>query len=192
VRKRLAALALGLGAGLVLLAWPSEGRRGACVSPEIHVYKKEGELDLSCGGARTRTMAATFGANPVGAKEREGDEKTPEGTYTITQKTKSERFHRFLGISYPNDDDRKRAKDNGIVRVGGGIGIHGVRADLAEPARAWMRFARASGLAGVWGPTDGCIGVANEDVEALYESVPVGTKVTIAASREVRSVAVPP
>jgi len=160
------------------------GSAGAsCPSPEIRVYKKEGELELWCGGARARTMGATFGANPVGAKEREGDEKTPEGTYAIGSKSKSDRFHRFLAITYPNDDDRRRAKAKGITRLGGGIGIHGVRADLAGTARAWMRFARASGLAGVWGPTDGCIGLANEDVEALYDAVPVGTRVVIAATR---------
>lgn len=35
------------------------------------------------------------------------------------------------------------------------------------------------GLGQVWGPTDGCIGLANEDVTLLYALVPVGTKVTI-------------
>jgi murein L,D-transpeptidase YafK len=183
-RNVVVAVLTGLAAGAVLLMWPSTGEGAKpCASPEIKVYKKEGELELWCSGARARTMAATFGASPLGPKEREGDEKTPEGVYSIRSKTKSERFDRFLAISYPNDEDLRRAKEKGIAHPGGGIGIHGVRANLAGPARAWTRFARTSGLSGVWGPTDGCIGLANEDVEALYEVVPAGTRVTIAPSR---------
>jgi murein L,D-transpeptidase YafK len=173
-----------LAAGALMLMGPCASKEAvACTFPEIRVYKKEGELELWCGGAPVRTMGATFGASPIGAKEREGDEKTPEGVYTVTAKTKSERFHRFLAVSYPNDEDRRHAKAKGITRLGGGIGIHGVRANLAGPARAWTGFARWSGLAGVWGPTDGCIGLANEDVEVLYDAVPVGTRIVIAASR---------
>jgi murein L,D-transpeptidase YafK len=177
-------LATALVGVAALLFWPAPGEGAkACASPEIRVFKKEGELELWCSGARARTMPATFGADPVGPKEREGDEKTPEGTYTVSAKTKSERFHRFLALSYPNEEDRRRAKEKGIARPGGGIGIHGVKDGLAGPARAWTRFARTSGLAGVWGPTDGCIAVANEDVEVLYDLVPAGTRVVIAPSR---------
>ena len=160
--RRLAAVSILAAAGCVLLAWPGAAESaGACASPEIRVYKRSGELELVCDGKVRKTMPATFGANPIGPKEREGDERTPEGTYTIASKTKSDRFHRFLAVSYPNDDDRKRAKDTGITRLGGGIGIHGVRKDLAGTARAWTRLASATGLAGVWGPTDGCIGLVN-------------------------------
>ena len=170
--------------GLAALAWPRAAESAApCASPELRVFKREGELELVCGGKVTRTMPATFGASPIGPKEREGDERTPEGTYTITGKTKSDRFHRFLAVSYPNDDDRRRAKENGITKLGGGIGIHGVRKDLASPARAWTHFARATDMAGVWGPTDGCVGLVNEDVEVLYEVVPTGARVTISPSR---------
>jgi hypothetical protein len=35
-------------------------------------------------------MAATFGASPVGPKEREGDERTPEGTYHVSFKVKTD------------------------------------------------------------------------------------------------------
>jgi murein L,D-transpeptidase YafK len=182
----LAAIA-GLGAFVtasVLLAWPSSAiGAGHCPSPEIRVYKREGELELWCGGAVARTMPATFGANPIGPKIQEGDERTPEGAYTVSSKTVSTRFHRFLAVSYPNDADRARARASGVTRLGGGIGIHGTTPELAAPARAWTRFARAAGIAGVWGPTDGCIGVANEDVELLYATVPIGARITIAASR---------
>jgi murein L,D-transpeptidase YafK len=190
MRPRPRHLLAGLGLGLTLvgalgaLAWPA-GAAGdeACRAPEIRVYKREGVLELVCEGAVRRTMAATFGGNPVGPKQEEGDQRTPEGTYRIASRVKSERFHRFLGVSYPNDDDRRRAAEKGITKLGGGIGIHGTRERLAGVARLWTRLASAAGIAGKWGPTDGCIGVANEDVEVLFKAVAVGTRVTIAPAR---------
>jgi len=140
-------------------------------------------LELLCSGTVSRSMPVTFGARPVGPEEREGDERTPEGTYRVSFKLKSDHFDRFLGVSYPNDEDLRRAKANGISKPGGGIGIHGTTGSRAALARAWIRFASVAGVASVWGPTDGCIALTNEDVEALYEIVPVGTRVVIAATR---------
>lgn len=139
-----------VGAGLLVLAWPgSADSAPSCEAPAIAVYKKEGRLELFCNGELRRGMAATFGANPVGHKEREGDERTPEGSYTISSKVKSDRFYRFLGISYPNAEDKKRAREKGIEKPGGGIGIHGTAQKLATIARMWTRFASATGLSGV-------------------------------------------
>lgn len=183
-RHVVAALGVPLAGALVVLAWPAGASGDApCRAPEVRIYKREGALDLICDGTVRQTMAATFGGNPVGPKEQEGDQRTPEGTYRIASRVQSERFHRFLGVSYPNDDDRRRAAQKGITKLGGGIGIHGTKVRLAGMARIWTRLASATGLAGVWGPTDGCIGVTNEDVEALFKAVPVGTRVVIAASR---------
>jgi murein L,D-transpeptidase YafK len=183
-RHLLAALGVSLTGALVALAWPA-GADGEepCRAPEIHIYKREGAVELLCDGTVRRTMAATFGGDPVGPKEQEGDQRTPEGTYRIASKVKSERFHRFLGVSYPNEDDRRHAAEKRITKLGGGIGIHGTQAKLAGMARLWTRLASAAGVAGVWGPTDGCIGMANEDVEVLFKAVPIGTKVMIAPAR---------
>lgn len=187
-RNKLALTSLAAASSLaalaaVTLAWPSSVHgddQRECKAPSIQIYKKEGVVELWCEGKLRRSMSATFGANPVGPKEREGDERTPEGAYTISSRVKSDRFHRFLGVSYPNEADLKRAKEKGIKKVGFGIGIHGTTKKLAPLARLWTRVAASTGLAAVWGPTDGCIGVTNEDVEFLYARVPVGTKVVIA------------
>jgi murein L,D-transpeptidase YafK len=176
----LVALVLGV-VTLVALFLPPAGfaKPASCDEAEILIRKKDAELQLICGGKPFRTFSATFGANPVGQKEREGDERTPEGVYRISSKSESERFHRFLGISYPNTDDLARARKNGIEKPGGGIGVHGTKPRLATLARAWIRLSSATGLGKLWGPTDGCIGLANEDVAVLYVLVPVGAKVTI-------------
>lgn len=190
-RMKLPRKARGIALALVALSvigcalcWPSPGASlPACKAPSIHVFKREGVLELWCEGKVTREMGATFGANPVGPKEREGDEKTPEGTYRISSRVRSERFHRFLGVSYPDEKALQRAKQMGVQKPGGGIGVHGTTRRLAPLARAWIRIAGATGLSSVYGPTDGCIVISNEDVELLYDLVPVSTPIVIAPER---------
>ncbi|HRI62786.1 MAG TPA: L,D-transpeptidase family protein [Polyangium sp.] len=166
------------------LGWPSpEPKPSTCPNPTIRVFKREAVLELWCNGQLQTKMDATFGASPVGHKEREGDERTPEGQYRISSKVENARFHRFLGISYPNEEDLQRAKRKGILSPGGGIGIHGTTRKLAPLARAWLKIGRATGLSSITGPTDGCIGVSNEDVERLYSVVPIGTPIAIFAQR---------
>jgi len=165
-----------------VLAVPGKPEALTCAEPSIRVYKDEGTLELFCNGGFRRAMPATFGASPHGAKEREGDERTPEGTYTIASSRRdADRFHRFLGVSYPNEADLAHARAAGIAKPGGGIGIHGTNRPIS--ARMWIRFAHATGLASYWGPTDGCVALTNEDVTQLADVAPVGTPVLIRAHR---------
>lgn len=150
-----------------------------CAHPSVYIDKSEGTLELRCEGVAQARFEATFGANPVGPKLREGDERTPEGHYTVTTRVATMRFHRFLGLSYPNANDLSRARAAGITRPGGGIGIHGVNRNRATLAHAWIRLAHVTGLGRRWGPTDGCIALDNDDVEYLYAHVAVGTPVEI-------------
>jgi murein L,D-transpeptidase YafK len=164
---------------LMLLPGSSEGHGPACRDPTVRVDKSEAILVLACRGHEVGRFPVTFGAHPAGPKLREGDERTPEGRYRITSRLRTRRFHRFLGLSYPNAEDRRRARALGVRRPGGGIGIHGVATGHAALATTFIRWAREAGLSRVWGPTDGCIGLANEDVEQVYEAVRVGTPVLI-------------
>ena len=61
-------------------------------------------------GLSVRTYSISLGSEPTGAKEFEGDMKTPEGEYIIDSKNYNSRFFRNLGISYPNSTDLKNAK----------------------------------------------------------------------------------
>jgi murein L,D-transpeptidase YafK len=115
-----------------------------------------------------KTYKIALGGNPVGPKERQGDNKTPEGTYIIDSRNRNSDYHLSLRISYPNKKDRLRAKELG-VSPGGDIMIHGIKNGLA-----WVGALHA----GIdW--TNGCIAVTDEEMEEIYKLVPNGTIVEI-------------
>ena len=86
----------------------------------------------------------------------------------IDAKNEHSRFHRALHISYPNAEDRERAKKLG-VSPGGDVEIHG------QPAKyAWVGFLHRYED---W--TAGCVAVSNSETEEIWSVVLVGTKVEI-------------
>lgn len=134
----------------------------------IIVQKSDRVMSLWKQGRIIKTYPIlAFGADPYGTKTREGDEKTPEGTYFIDDKHPSKHFQKFLNISYPNDDDRARAKKLGVP-AGGNVGIHGDRGGLSG---FFQRLDKN------W--TDGCIAMRNADIEEIFEKVDVGTPILI-------------
>lgn len=134
----------------------------------IKIDKSERRLDLMKNGKRIRSYRISLGGNPVGHKQREGDSRTPEGKYIIDWRNPKSKYHLSLHISYPNREDRARAKKKG-VSPGGDIMIHGL-------PNGWV--AAGPALAGVdW--TDGCIAVDNWAIEEIWEAVPNGTPITI-------------
>ncbi|EAQ29357.1 ErfK/YbiS/YcfS/YnhG family protein [Erythrobacter sp. NAP1] len=105
-----------------------------------------------------------FGDTPMGHKRFEGDERTPEGLYTIDTRNPQSRFHLSLRISYPNRQDRAFAAQYGRS-PGGDIFIHGQ--PTGRPGR----------MRGDW--TDGCIALSNTEIEELWQLVPDGTPIEI-------------
>jgi len=134
----------------------------------ILIEKNERRLTLFAKGKMLKTYKIALGGNPDGPKERQGDNKTPEGTYSIDSRNRGSRYHLSLHISYPNAKDRKRAKQLG-VSPGGDIMIHGIK----------NGFSWAGDLhTGVdW--TKGCIAVTDEEIEEIEKVAPNGTIVEI-------------
>ena len=119
-------------------------------------------------GEVLKSYKIALGGNPIGPKERQGDNKTPEGTYVIDARNRDSRFHLSLHISYPNERDKKRAKELG-VSPGGDIMIHGIKNGFS-----WVGDAHA----GVdW--TKGCIAVTDQEIEEIDKLAPNGTIVEI-------------
>ncbi|HEY1040552.1 MAG TPA: peptidoglycan DD-metalloendopeptidase family protein, partial [Bacteroidia bacterium] len=148
---------------------------------KMYVYKK---------GTLHKTYPIALSQSPIGHKQKEGDNKLPEGAYKIIQKTEGPfggDYSEFLGprfmrLNYPNNFDAKDAlkrkaitkkqceqictanntnkEPNKNTGIGGGIGIHG-----------W---------AGEW-PADtkhltwGCISMKNKQLTEFYDLIPLYT-----------------
>ncbi|MGA2845376.1 MAG: L,D-transpeptidase family protein, partial [Candidatus Acidiferrales bacterium] len=82
-------------------------------------------MTLMRDGKVLKAYKVALSREPVGAKEREGDHKVPEGEYVVDSKNPHSRFHLALHISYPNAVDNERARKLG-VKPGGNIEIHGL------------------------------------------------------------------
>ena len=135
---------------------------------KIVIEKKARQLMLISNGEVIKTYRIALGGNPDGAKERQGDSKTPEGTYVIDSRNKDSRYHLSLHISYPNERDKKRARELG-VSPGGNIMIHGIKNGFS-----WVGDFHAEVD---W--TKGCIAVTDEEIEEIDKIAPNGTVVEI-------------
>lgn len=135
---------------------------------KILVEKGERRMTLLAKGKVLKTYKIALGGDPVGPKERQGDNKTPEGMYRIDSRNRDSQYHLSLHISYPNEKDKKRARELG-VSPGGDIMIHGLKNGFS-----WAGEYHT----GVdW--TKGCIAVTDEEIEEIDKLVPNGTPVEI-------------
>ena len=66
----------------------------------ILVEKAKRQMHLRNGDVVVKSYRISLGKNPVGAKVKSGDNKTPEGNYTIERHNPKSIFHLSLRISY--------------------------------------------------------------------------------------------
>ena len=134
----------------------------------IVVKKSARQLSVFRNGNPIKIYRIALGRRPLGAKQEEGDMKTPEGIYKIDGRNPQSSFHLALHISYPSDEDDQRAAARG-VSAGYDIMIHGI-----QTGRGWIgAFHRWSD----W--TAGCIAVRDEEIEELSRITPDGTTIEI-------------
>ena len=151
----------------------------------IEVWKDRRQMELREGDTLVRRFQIALGRAPQLTKQVRGDKRTPVGRYYVSEKRRNSRFHRFLGINYPNADDAERAYESQLISasqwadifladlrgqvpasntpLGGRIGIHGHAGRPVVPVD--------------W--TDGCIAIGDEEIDFLYDRVPLGTAVII-------------
>ncbi len=124
------------------------------------------------GGMKKYEYHVELGKNWVGDKREKGDKATPEGMYKVVKKFGSNKtkYHKALLINYPNKTDKEEFR-NEIARgtlprnakIGSLIEIHG------------------DGGRGIdW--TEGCISLANPEMDIVFKIANEGTPVTIIGS----------
>jgi murein L,D-transpeptidase YafK len=134
----------------------------------VLVEKAARRLTLLRNGASLKTYRVALGRAPVGPKEQEGDQRTPEGIYLIDFHKEDSDYHLALHVSYPEKRDIDRAAAAGVP-PGCDIMIHGIR-----NGKGWIgAFHRMTD----W--TAGCIAVTDFEIEEIWRAVPDGTTIEI-------------
>ena len=134
----------------------------------VKVDKSSSRMFLLDGAEVVKEYHVAFGGSPKGHKQQEGDQKTPEGRYTLDYKKEDSSFYRAMHVSYPNKKDIENAEKL-VVSPGGFIMVHGQRNWLSWLAPIMQRFN--------W--TDGCIALTNAEMDEFMNLVAVGTPIQI-------------
>jgi murein L,D-transpeptidase YafK len=132
---------------------------------ELYVYDDEGWY---------ATYPIVFGSKDLSDKMREGDKRTPDGSFKIVLKKIHNKWGPELLLDYPNAVSVQRfneRKAKGLIpknaKIGDGIAIHATR-----PQEEWT-------IDSYYNWTDGCVSVKYTEMKDLYSYIPVGTPVTI-------------
>ena len=132
---------------------------------ELKVYDEDGWF---------ATYPVVFGGKDLGDKMKEGDRKTPNGSFKIILKKIHPKWGPELLLNYPNETSYQRfneRKQKGLIpksaKIGDGIAIHATR-----PEEEWT-------IDNFYNWTDGCISVKYTEMKDLFSYIPIGTPVTI-------------
>ncbi|MBS1743439.1 MAG: L,D-transpeptidase [Bacteroidetes bacterium] len=140
----------------------------------IIVDKSDYELKVYDAEGWYATYPIVFGSKDLGDKLKEGDKRTPNGTFKVIVKKIHPKWGPELLLDYPNEESVKKfneRKAEGIIpknaRIGAGIAIHATR-----PEEEWT-------VDNFYNWTDGCVSVKYTEMKDLFSYIPVGTQVTI-------------
>jgi len=160
----------GLATAL-LAAWLAVAPAGASqleMADRVVVHKAERKLMLMRGDRVLKAFDVALGLSPKGAKQSEGDFRTPEGSYLLSSRNPNSDFFLAIQVSYPGPEDIRRAAEAGVA-PGGKIMIHG---QPNRPNRAPEYYRTRD-----W--TNGCIAVSNADMVDIWLMTPDNTPIQI-------------
>ena len=83
----------------------------------VKVDKSKRRMYLMDNGEVVKEYRIALGANPKGHKQEEGDNRTPEGDYTLDYVINDSAFYRSVHISYPDAIDRLRRIEEEFLLV---------------------------------------------------------------------------
>ena len=137
---------------------------------KIVIHKKERTLALTDGGAPVIACRIALGRAPEGPKQREGDGRTPEGSYFICLVKEAGKYGRSLGISYPGPADAQAAFREGRIDRRTLDNICAAHNENRRPP--WGSpmggevYIHEGGSSSDW--TQGCIALDEKDMDALF------------------------
>jgi len=168
------------GQFLIMPSWENS-ELSILENPRLVVKKEKRKLQVFDGEKLVKTYAMVLGFTPNGDKEIEGDGKTPEGEFYIFTKNEKSRFFLSLGLSYPSIDDAKRGLAEKLISAEEHDQIvEAIKNKQMPPQKTGLGgeiYIHGGGIIADW--TDGCVALRNEEMQELFDAIPVGTAVTI-------------
>ncbi|MCH3963075.1 MAG: L,D-transpeptidase family protein [Clostridium sp.] len=147
----------------------------------VKIFKEKRILELYGDNKLVGRFKISLGRQVSGAKEREGDNRTPEGSYYVCYINANSKYKYFFGISYPNIEDAQNGLNKNVIDeitynkikmaidegrtppwhtpLGGEIGIHG------------------GGTQSDW--TYGCIAMSDKDIDIVKDYIKLKTEIYI-------------
>ncbi|HOY65373.1 MAG TPA: L,D-transpeptidase family protein [Candidatus Ozemobacteraceae bacterium] len=136
-------------------------KSGRSTVDKVVISKTDFTSTVYSNGRVVRVFPIAYGANPDGMnKQKQGDSRTPEGTFKIMNKAKNPIYKGIAGGA-PNNPLGTRWM--GLNTWSGSIGMHGTSAPGSIGSRA----------------SHGCVRMYTADAEELFDLVRVGTPVII-------------
>ena len=147
----------------------------------VIIHKAARTLTLQHGHTALLSIPVGLGRMPAGAKQQEGDGKTPEGSYFICLIKPDGKYGRSLGLSYPNTADAATALEDGRINYDTYQAITDAQTRGVRPpwgtALGGEIYIHEGGAASDW--TQGCIALNAADMDKLYPYHPQITAVEI-------------
>lgn len=148
-----------------------EQSMSSVLADKIIVDKSDRKMYLYKNGSVIDAFRVSLGANDhKGAKVRQGDKRTPLGTYRVLNKRCHSVKYMAMTISYPNAADRAKAAKRG-VNPGSLITIHG------QPH--WNADGHGDDYTLTKDWTDGCIALTNKGMRKLWSRIKTGVPITL-------------
>lgn len=137
---------------------------------QILIEKALRRLTLRKGAETLFSCRIALGREPAGAKEAEGDGRTPEGEYSVCLVKEQGKYGRSLGLSYPNPADAQRAFAQNRIDAATLANILLAHAENRRPP--WGSplggeiYIHEGGSQHDW--TQGCIALEEADMDELF------------------------
>jgi hypothetical protein len=147
----------------------------------VVVHKSKRNVALCKSGSLVRNFRSGLGFTPAGAKEKEGDGRTPEGVFYIPRLISSSQYHRALLLSYPTRDDATRGFASGLVGASDRNAIISAQDTCKEPPMdtplGGLLELNGGGSDDDW--TAGSIALEDADIDEIWKAIEVGDTVVV-------------
>jgi hypothetical protein len=147
----------------------------------VVVHKSKRNLALCKSGALVKNYLVGLGFAPVGDKVQQGDGKTPEGVFYVSEKNPTSSYYKALLVSYPDKDDAARGLAAGLITAAQKAAIDKAQDGCSAPPSS-------GGLGGLieihggetygdW--TAGCVAISDSGMDDLFAVMDVGDTIVI-------------